>query len=239
MFPPGSPGRPRTRPRTDRRSPGCGRGASSGRSRALLPGPADDRGRKPSGPPCAARVAGQDDVFPASAMMSAPCAVHGPIPGTSVSAAISSSSAAVASTSGSSRPSDSRSARSRKRADLSPGQAGVPELRRIGVQHFGRRREPAAEARFQPGDGPHGSRRPRAAGRRPGTAARRTSPSAAARAASAGGRSRAGLDELASTGSALRRWLAGVRQPRRHGRLRPVVPVRRDHAAPTPSAAGR
>src|SRR5437588_4375894 len=48
-----------------------------------------------------------------SAMSSAPCAVHGPIPETAVSAAMNSSSESPLNTSTSSRPSDSLSARSR------------------------------------------------------------------------------------------------------------------------------
>ena len=59
------------------------------------------------------KVARQHDVFPLSAMMRAPCTVQGPIPGIAVSSAMSSSSGRLLSTSGSSRPSDSRSARSR------------------------------------------------------------------------------------------------------------------------------
>ena len=150
---------PRTRPRTGRQSRGCGKAAISRRSPAPRPRQAGDRdGKQVRTALRRARSPGRTTSSRPSAMMSAPCAVHGPIPGISVIIAMSSSSAAVASASGSSRAVRQSLGEITQCADLPPGQPRVPEPRGIGAQHVGGGWEAATEARLNALEDPSGCR---------------------------------------------------------------------------------
>jgi hypothetical protein len=82
-------------------------------------------------------VARQDDIFRWSAMRRAPCTVQGPIPGTAVSSAMSSSSGSALKTSGFSLPSEKPFGEVAECADLPPGEPGLAELAGIDFQQSG------------------------------------------------------------------------------------------------------